>query len=49
MKALREKNRVSKVALEKEWSNYSQLEKALETLIADGLIETTGKSFRLAS
>jgi len=31
------------------WHDNSQIEKALKTLIADGLIETTGKSFRLAN
>jgi len=30
------------------WSDQSQLELALKTLLADGLIETTGKSFKLA-
>jgi A/G-specific adenine glycosylase len=49
MKVLKERERATKSALSKAWPIQSQLEKALETLIADGLIETTGKSFRLAS
>lgn len=49
MKVLKERERATKSALSKEWPIQSQLEKAIETLIADGLIETTGKSFRLAS
>jgi A/G-specific adenine glycosylase len=48
MKILKEKERASKALLLKQWPDKSQLEKALETLIADGLIETTGKSFKLA-
>ena len=49
MKVLKERENASKALLAKEWPLESQLEKALETLIADGLIETTGKSYRLAS
>jgi len=30
------------------WDNDEQIEKALATLLADGLIEATGKSFKLA-
>jgi len=49
MKVLKEREKASKSVLAKEWPIQSQLEKALETLIADGLIETTGKSYKLAS
>jgi len=48
VQALRENEKLSAVALKKMWHDNSQLEKALKTLIADGLIETTGKSFHLA-
>ena len=49
VQALRENSKLSTVALKKLWHDESQVEKALKTLIADGLIETTGKSFRLAN
>jgi len=49
MKVLKESDRATKAALLKQWPVESQLESALKTLIADGLIETTGKSFTLAS
>ena len=49
MKVLKERDKASLTLLSKEWPIPSQLEKALETLIADGLIETTGKSYKLAS
>jgi A/G-specific adenine glycosylase len=45
---LRENNRATLAKLAPLWPDGSQLEKALKTLIADGLIETTGKSYRLA-
>jgi len=48
VQALRENEKLSAIALKKLWHDGSQIEKALKTLIADGLIETTGKSFRLA-
>lgn len=46
---LRQKRSVTYKVLTREWHNHSQLERALKTLIADGLIETTGdkKSYRL--
>lgn len=47
VQALRENEKLSNIALKKLWHNNSQMESALKTLIADGLIETTGKSFRL--
>ena len=47
VQALRESKKLTKPALEKLWHDPSQVEKALKTLIADGLIETTGKSFKL--
>jgi A/G-specific adenine glycosylase len=47
VQALRENPKLSKQKLSALWSDESQLEKALKTLIADGLIETTGKSFQL--
>jgi len=48
VQALRENARLSEIKLRKFWHDDSQLEKALKTLIADGLIEAIGKSFRLA-
>jgi A/G-specific adenine glycosylase len=47
VQALRESKKLTKPALVKLWHDPSQVEKALKTLIADGLIETTGKSFKL--
>ena len=47
VQALRESKSQTQFQLKKLWHDDSQLEKALKTLIADGLIETTGKSFRL--
>lgn len=49
VQALRENNKLSAIRIQKLWHDPSQIEKALKTLIADGLIETTGKSFQLAS
>lgn len=49
VQALRENQKLSMEALKNLWHDHSQVERALKTLIADGLIETTGKSFRLAS
>ncbi len=48
VQALRENEKLTASALKKLWHDNSQIEKALKTLVADGLIETTGKSFRLA-
>jgi len=48
VQALRENERLSELKLKKIWHDDSQVEKALKTLIADGLIEAIGKSFRLA-
>ena len=48
VQALRENSKATKTALYKLWDNNEQVDKALKTLIADGLIETTGKSFKLA-
>ena len=49
VQALRENEKLSAMKLKSLWSDDSQIEKALKTLIADGLIETTGKSYRLAN
>ena len=49
VQALRENERRSELELKKMWHDDHQVEKALKTLIADGLIEAIGKSFRLAS
>ena len=49
VQALRENQKLSITALKNIWHDHSQVEKALKTLIADGLIESTGKSFQLAS
>jgi len=48
VQALRGNSTLSTVALRKLWHDPAQLEKALKTLLADGLIETTGKSYKLA-
>lgn len=48
IQALRENQKLTEAALKKLWDNDEQIEKALKTLLADGLIETTGKSFKLA-
>ena len=48
VQALRENSKATKASLYKLWDNNEQVNKALKTLIADGLIETTGKSFKLA-
>ena len=49
VQALRTNAKLSKNKLVELWHDESQLEKALKTLIADGLIETTGKSYQLAN
>ena len=49
VQALRENEKLTEAKLKKLWHEDAQIEKALKTLIADGLIETTGKSFRLAN
>jgi A/G-specific adenine glycosylase len=49
VQALRTNAKLSKNRLVELWHDESQLEKALKTLIADGLIETTGKSYQLAN
>ena len=46
---LREKDRGTLSQFEKLWSDKKQLEKALKSLEADGLIEQRSKSFTLAS
>lgn len=48
VQALRDNSKATKSTLYKLWDNNEQVDKALKTLIADGLIETTGKSFKLA-
>lgn len=47
LQALRENPKLSKKQLHELWHLKSQLESALKTLIADGLIETVGNSFKL--
>ena len=49
VQALRENQKLSMAALKNLWHDPSQVEKALKTLIADGLIETIGKNFQLPS
>jgi len=49
VQALRENKKLTQSALSKLWHDDSQVEMALKTLIADGLIETTGKSYALAN
>ncbi len=48
VQALRENKKLDRTKLSALWHDQSQLELALKTLLADGLIETTGKSFKLA-
>jgi A/G-specific adenine glycosylase len=48
VQALRENRELSLKALQKMWHEDSQIERALKTLIADGLIMTIGKSYMLA-
>ena len=48
MKFLRENDRATKGALSKIWSNKKQLEKALQSLMEDGLIQKRKSSFFLA-
>lgn len=49
VQALREKPTLTRKEVMRLWSDASQLEKALETLIADGLIEAIGNRYQLAS
>jgi A/G-specific adenine glycosylase len=48
LQALREKKTLTRSKLLVLWHSDKQLDKALKTLLADGLIETTGKSYKLA-
>jgi A/G-specific adenine glycosylase len=47
VQALRENKKQTKNALNKLWHDESQVDSALKTLLADGLIEATGKSYQL--
>ena len=47
VQALRENQKQSKIALKKLWHDDDQVELALKTLLADGLVEATGKSYQL--
>ena len=47
VQALRENQKQTKGALKKIWHDETQVELALKTLLADGLIEATGKSYQL--
>ena len=49
MQALREKPAVTEAELKKIWSSRSQYEKALASLLDDGLIQKEGKRFSLAN
>jgi len=49
MKHLRENETVTTTQLKKSWPSESQLEKAVATLLEDGLIEKSGKKLRLAT
>ena len=49
LQALREKQKLSKAELVALWHDEAQSLKCLESLIADGLIETTGNNFQLAN
>ena len=48
VQALRESPKLSRNKINELWHDAGQIEKALKTLLADGLIETTGKSYKLA-
>ncbi len=48
VQALRENLKLTPSALKKLWDDDAQVEKALKTLLADGLIEATGKSYKLS-
>jgi len=48
VQALRENKKLGRTTLSTLWGDQSQLELALKTLLADGLIEAIGKSFKLA-
>ena len=48
VQALRENKKMSAKSLQKLWDDEDQMKKALKTLLADGLIETTGQSYKLA-
>ena len=47
VQALRESQKLNMSKILQLWHDQAQIEKALKTLIADGLIETIGKSFQL--
>ena len=49
VQALREQKQLSKDEVKAIWSDVAQREKCLESLIADGLIETTGNFYQLAN
>ena len=49
MQALREKSEIHESDLIALWSNQSQYEKALASLIDDGLVEKSGRRFSLAN
>ena len=49
MQALREKPAVTEAEIKKIWSSRSQYEKALASLLDDGLIQKEGKRFNLAN
>ena len=48
MNALRDADSVTSIELAKLWENQSQYEKAIASLLDDGLIQKRGKSFSLA-
>ena len=48
LQALRERRKATSVELKQLWDQDSQVELALKTLLADGLIQITGKSITLA-
>jgi A/G-specific adenine glycosylase len=48
IQALRENKKLTMKALEELWSDEDQMKKAVKTLLADGLIETIGQSYKLA-
>ena len=48
VQALRENKKLTRTKISTLWNEDSQVELALKTLLADGLIETTGKSYKLA-
>jgi A/G-specific adenine glycosylase len=48
VQALRENKKLTMKVLQELWGDEDQMKKAVKTLLADGLIETIGQSYKLA-